>query len=33
MIEIVMGAATIRVPPGADLPTLQAVLHAVRSLP
>lgn len=32
MIEIVMGAATIRVPPGADLPTLQAVLHAVRSL-
>src|SRR5262249_26106897 len=33
MIEIVMGGATIRVPPGADLPTLQAVLHAVRSLP
>jgi hypothetical protein len=33
MIEIIMGAATIRVPPGADLPTLQAVLHAVRSLP
>jgi hypothetical protein len=33
MIEIVMGAATIRVPPGADLPTLQAVLHAVRSPP
>jgi hypothetical protein len=33
MIEIVMDAATIRVPPGADLPTLQAVLHAVRSLP
>jgi hypothetical protein len=33
MIEIVMGAATVRVPPGADLPTLQAVLHAVRSLP
>ena len=30
MIEIVMGAATIRVPPGADLPTLQAVLHAVQ---
>jgi hypothetical protein len=33
MIEIIMGSATIRVPPGADLPTLQAVLHAVRSLP
>lgn len=32
MIEIVIGAATIRVPPGADLPTLQAVLHAVRTM-
>lgn len=30
MIEIVIGPATIRVPPGADLPTLQAVLRAVR---
>jgi hypothetical protein len=32
MIEIVIGAATIRVPPGADLATLQAVLRAVRSM-
>jgi hypothetical protein len=32
MIEIVIGAATIRVPPGADLATLQAVLRAVRTI-
>ena len=32
MIEIVIGAATIRVPPGADLATLQAVLRAVRAV-
>src|SRR5215510_7989460 len=32
MIEIVIGAATIRVPPGADLATLQAVLRAVRAM-
>jgi hypothetical protein len=32
MIEIVIGATTIRVPPGADLPTLQAVLRAVRAM-
>jgi hypothetical protein len=32
MIEIVIGATTIRVPPGADLPTLQAVLRAVREM-
>lgn len=32
MIEIVMGPATIRVPPGADLATLQAVLRAVRTV-
>jgi hypothetical protein len=32
MIEIVIGPATIRVPPGADLATLQAVLRAVRAM-
>ena len=32
MIEIVIGAATIRVPPGADPATLQAVLRAVREM-
>jgi len=32
MIEIVIGAATIRVPPGADPATLQAVLRAVRAM-
>jgi hypothetical protein len=32
MIEIVIGPATIRVPPGADLATLQAVLRAVRTM-
>jgi hypothetical protein len=32
MIEIVIGTATIRVPPGADLATLQAVLRAVRAV-
>jgi transposase len=32
-IEIVLGATLIRVPSGADLATLQAVLTAVRSVP
>ena len=31
-IEIVLGAALVRVPPGADLAMLQVVLAAVRSL-
>jgi transposase len=31
-IEIVIGTATIRVAPGADLATLQAVLRAVKAL-
>jgi hypothetical protein len=30
-IEIAIGAATVRVPPGADLATLHAVLRAVRA--
>ena len=32
MIEIVIGATTIRVPSGADLASLQAVLCAVKAL-
>ena len=32
MIEVVIGALTVRVPTGADLPMLQAVLRAVRAL-
>ena len=32
MIEIVIGAATVRVPPGADVATLQAVLCAVKAI-
>jgi hypothetical protein len=32
VIEIVIGTATIRVPPGADFATLQAVLRAVRAM-
>jgi transposase len=31
-IEIVIDAMTVRVPAGADLPTLQAVLRAVRTV-
>src|SRR5882757_2769432 len=31
-IEIVIGAATVRVPPGADVATLQAVLCAVKAM-
>src|ERR1700682_2499170 len=31
-IEIVIGAATVRVPPGADVATLQAVLCAVKAI-
>lgn len=31
-IEISVGAVTVRVPAGTDLPTLQAVLHAVRTI-
>jgi transposase len=31
-IEIVIGATTIRVPPGADVATLQAVLCAVKAM-
>ncbi len=31
-IEIILGGVTIRVPPGADVSTLQAVLHAVRAM-
>ena len=31
-IEIVIGATTIRVPPGADIATLQAVLCAVKAM-
>ena len=31
MIEIVIGAATVRVPPGIDAATLQTVLRAVRA--
>jgi hypothetical protein len=31
MIEVAVGAMTVRVPAGADLPTLQAVLRAVRA--
>ena len=32
-IEVVMGALTVRVPVGVDVPTLQAVLRAARTLP
>ena len=32
MIEIVIGAMTVRVPVGADLPTLQAVLRTARAV-
>jgi transposase len=31
LIEIVIGAATVRVPPGSDAATLQAVLRAVKA--
>ena len=31
-IEIVIGATTVRVPPGADVATLQAVLCAVKAM-
>ena len=31
-IEIAVGAMTVRVPAGADLPTLQVVLRAVRAV-
>jgi hypothetical protein len=31
MIEIVIGAAIIRIPPGSDAATLQTVLRAVRA--
>jgi transposase len=31
MIEIVIGAATVRIPPGIDAVTLTTVLHAVRA--
>jgi hypothetical protein len=31
MIEIVIGAATVRVPPGIDIASLQAVLRAVKA--
>jgi transposase len=31
-IEVVMGALTVRVPAGADLPTLQTVLRAARAV-
>ena len=31
VIEIVLGAATVRIPPGTDAATLQTVLHAVRA--
>jgi hypothetical protein len=31
-IEIVMGATTVRVPPGADVTALQAVLCAVKAM-
>jgi transposase len=31
-IEIVIGAATVRVPPGVDVATLQAVLCAVKAM-
>jgi transposase len=31
-IEIVIGATTVRVPPGADVATLQAVLSAVKAM-
>jgi hypothetical protein len=30
-IEIVIGAATVRVPPGVDTATLQVVLRAVKA--
>jgi transposase len=31
-IEVAVGAVTVRVPAGADLPTLEAVLRAVRAV-
>jgi len=31
VIEIVIGAATVRVPPGTDAATLRAVLRAVKA--
>jgi hypothetical protein len=31
-IEIVIGATTVRVPPGVDVATLQAVLSAVKAM-
>jgi transposase len=31
-IEIVIGATTVRVPPGSDLTTLRTVLHAVKAV-
>lgn len=31
IIEIVIGAARVRVPPGIDVATLQRVLHAVKA--
>jgi hypothetical protein len=31
-IEIVIGAATVRVPPGADPTTLQTVLRALKAV-
>lgn len=31
-IEIVIGATTVRVPPGTDAVTLQSVLHAVKAV-
>jgi transposase len=30
-IEVVIGAATVRIPPGTDAMTLQTVLHAVKA--
>jgi hypothetical protein len=31
LIEIVIGAATVRIPPGIDVATLQTVVRAVRA--
>ena len=33
LIEIVIGTATVRIPPGIDVATLQTVLRAVRAAP
>jgi hypothetical protein len=30
-IEVVIGATTVRIPPGADVVTLEAVLRAVKA--